>query len=124
MVIDLLGFPSVGKSTLMSKLTGTASEVGAYEFTTLTTVPGIIQYKGAKLQVRSNHLHRVFDSLIFEQFTIRFSIFLVLLKVPRMVKVEVAKLLLVSLLDSSSKRDQALIIVFSCTYLFTYFYCA
>lgn len=36
----------------MSKLTGTASEVGAYEFTTLTTVPGIVQYKGAKLQVR------------------------------------------------------------------------
>lgn len=47
----MIGFPSVGKSTLMSKLTGTASEVGAYEFTTLTTVPGIVQYKGAKLQV-------------------------------------------------------------------------
>jgi ribosome-interacting GTPase 1 len=49
--IGFVGFPSVGKSTLMSKLTGTTSEVGAYEFTTLTTVPGIIQYKGAKLQV-------------------------------------------------------------------------
>lgn len=42
----------MGKSTLMSKLTGTFSEVGAYEFTTLTTVPGMVQYKGAKIQVR------------------------------------------------------------------------
>ena len=35
----------------MSKLTGTHSEVGAYEFTTLTTVPGIIHYKGARIQI-------------------------------------------------------------------------
>jgi len=36
----MLGFPSVGKSTLMTRMTGTFSEVAAYEFTTLTTVPG------------------------------------------------------------------------------------
>lgn len=35
----------------MTKLTGTQSEVAAYEFTTLTCIPGVINYKGAKLQL-------------------------------------------------------------------------
>lgn len=45
------GFPSVGKSSLLTLLTGTESEAAAYEFTTLTCIPGVIHYNDAKIQL-------------------------------------------------------------------------
>lgn len=49
--VALIGFPSVGKSSLLTELTGTDSEAAAYEFTTLTCIPGVIHYNDSKIQL-------------------------------------------------------------------------
>ena len=41
----------MGKSSLLTLLTGTESEAAAYEFTTLTCIPGVIHYNDAKIQL-------------------------------------------------------------------------
>ena len=49
--IAMIGFPSVGKSSFLNLVTEQESEIAAYEFTTLTCIPGKLYINGAELQL-------------------------------------------------------------------------
>ena len=49
--VALIGFPSVGKSTILNTFTGTKSEAASYEFTTLTCIPGVINHRDCRIQL-------------------------------------------------------------------------
>jgi small GTP-binding protein len=49
--VAMIGFPSVGKSTILSYFTETESEVCERDFTTLTCIPGMLYYNNCKIQL-------------------------------------------------------------------------
>jgi len=49
--VGLIGPPSVGKSSILNAITNAESRVGDFDFTTLSIVPGVMDYNGLRYRI-------------------------------------------------------------------------